>query len=725
LWQLLNAPLHSEPRAMRIGCTTFLIAYGIIAVVRYHESQAFFWMRFAVCAYAAFGIWLARRVTRGRIRAYTIGVALLLPLQAAYIDGMLGNRLSEVLLTTLASFVPLVFMQAGIDLIAVVVALAFGHAAVLSIVPTPAVPYETIAFMIGSALATGMSAGLQTLLYRARWAESLGRAEEALAASAEWKTRYEAAVLASGQLLYDWDPRTDDVRFAGACQRMLGYREDDISGPLSRWNALVHPDDLAAFTREVDRVRVDKAPFEMSYRVRRKDGEYITVASHGHFVGNEHGEITRMIGFLTDVTERTRAEAEREAEAAISSALARVGHELISSLERPVLLDRLCRITTEVLDCDFSNTWVRNVAENVYTVVGSHGLGPEQLEAMRLLRLPADSDGVLFCKLEAEEIVHVKRDSTTYTVVASVLAHYGMESTLCVALRRGGEIVAIHTAGRGKREVEFTPAHHRIALGIAQLASMAFTNATLVEELEHAGRLKSEFVSTMSHELRTPLNVILGYTDILGDELVTDEQRVLLGRVRQSSLELLEMIEATLNLNRLAAGKDLPVIEPLPLASLWDDLRTEYAALPRTNDVALRWQDVGDTVLHTDRRKLKMILKNLVGNALKFTPTGEIVVGCDRSEGAVVITVRDTGVGIPAEHLPRIFEMFRQVDSSDRRSYGGAGLGLYIVHKLVEQLGGTICVESESGRGSTFRVQLPAGRAAMHPDSARHAADAA
>jgi two-component system sensor histidine kinase EvgS len=262
---------------------------------------------------------------------------------------------------------------------------------------------------------------------------------------------------------------------------------------------------------------------------------------------------------------------------------------------------------------------------------------------------------------------------------------------------------------------------------------MALTNAMLVEELERAGRLKSEFVSTMSHELRTPLNVILGYTDILGDELVTDEQRALLGRVRQSSLELLEMIEATLNLNRLATGKDLPVIEPLPLVSLWDDLRTEYDALPRTNDVTLRWQDVGDTVLQTDRRKLKMILKNLVGNALKFTPNGEIVIGCERDTDGVVITVRDTGIGIPAEHLPRIFEMFRQVDSSDRRSYGGAGLGLYIVRKLVEQLGGTICVESESGRGSIFRVQLPAGRAATQtaPDGGppagrvRHAADAA
>jgi signal transduction histidine kinase len=194
---------------------------------------------------------------------------------------------------------------------------------------------------------------------------------------------------------------------------------------------------------------------------------------------------------------------------------------------------------------------------------------------------------------------------------------------------------------------------------------------------------------------------------MLGDGLWDDEQRMLLARVRQSSLELLEMIEATLNLSRLVAGKDPPQIEALPLAALWDDLRTEFDALPHATDTALRWEAVGDTILHTDRRKLKMILKNLVGNALKFTAAGEIAVRCDRYDRGAVISVRDTGVGIPAEHLPHVFDMFRQVDSSDARSYGGAGLGLYIVSQLATQLGATIEVESEPGHGSTFRVRLP------------------
>jgi len=397
----------------------------------------------------------------------------------------------------------------------------------------------------------------------------------------------------------------------------------------------------------------------------------------------------------------------RAEEAAISVALARVGRELISSLEKPVVLDRLCHLTAEVLGCDFSTTWLWKPEERIYEALAHYGTAPEHWDAMRVLRLPSDPTVPQMVRLFEHGVVQVTRDSPDFPMIAALLGYYGIEVVLCTPIRRGDDLIGLHAAGYYAAGARFSAAQQRIARGVTQLASMALTNALLFEELEDAGRLKSEFVSTMSHELRTPLNVMLGYSDMLFDELTTGAQRELLGHIRRSSTELLDLIEATLNVSRLAAGKDPPQIEPLALATLWDDLRAEFDALPGT-EAMLRWEPVGRLVLQTDRRKLKMIVKNLVGNARKFTPAGEIDVRCTHESDAAVITVRDTGIGISPEHLPHIFDMFRQVDSSDARSYGGAGLGLYIVRQLVEQLGGAVTVESEPGRGSTFHVRLPA-----------------
>jgi signal transduction histidine kinase len=237
---------------------------------------------------------------------------------------------------------------------------------------------------------------------------------------------------------------------------------------------------------------------------------------------------------------------------------------------------------------------------------------------------------------------------------------------------------------------------------------MALENSRLVEELRRASQLKSEFVSTMSHELRTPLSVILGYTDMLGDDGIDGAERTrTIGRIRRAGLELLEMIEATLSLGRLDAGRDPACIERLEVDHLLQELAAEFAALGPRPATALRFEAAGALLVDTDRRKLRMILKNLVGNALKFTPSGEVVVRCEPHRDRCAFVVRDTGIGIASEHLPVIFEMFRQADSSDTRSYGGVGLGLYIVQRLVDQLGGDIAVASAPGRGTTFTVTLP------------------
>jgi signal transduction histidine kinase len=228
-----------------------------------------------------------------------------------------------------------------------------------------------------------------------------------------------------------------------------------------------------------------------------------------------------------------------------------------------------------------------------------------------------------------------------------------------------------------------------------------------LRQVQEVSRLKSEFISVMSHELRTPLVVILGYVEILEASLVGSEHASPLARVRKAGVELLEMIDATLNVNRLEAGMDLPRFDVVPAREVVEQLKSDFAVLPRRAEIELRWEPVDGIAVLTDRRKLQTILKNVIGNALKFTPAGEVVVSCRGDATRCVFAVRDTGVGIAEDHLPIIFDMFRQADSSDTRSYGGLGLGLYIVRRLVAQLGGEIQVASELEKGTTVTVSLP------------------
>jgi signal transduction histidine kinase/FixJ family two-component response regulator len=407
--------------------------------------------------------------------------------------------------------------------------------------------------------------------------------------------------------------------------------------------------------------------------------------------------------------ERARAEAARREEAEISAALARVGHEMISSHDAGVLVERLCRVTTEVLGCDCSHTVLWKAEEDAYLVVSGFGDTPEQAEAMRVLKLPAAALDRLRARLETDEVVqvHVGEDD-----LLPVTVPVGVTTGLYVALRRAGDLIGLQTAGYRQPGRAFGRQQQRIAAGIAQLASMALENAQLVAQLERANRLKSDFVATMSHELRTPLHIILGFNDLilegnfgpLAPRLVEALQRV-----RTNARQLHSLIDQTLNLSRLEGGQAQLTVGKLYLADLCAELAEELGAEPRKPAVALVWK-VPPLLpaIHTDALKLKVVLRNLVDNALKFTEQGSVTVEARVCGDRFEVSVFDTGVGIAPEALPIIFEPFRQGDSSATRRYGGVGLGLYVVRRILDMLRGGITVESRVGHGSCFRVSLPA-----------------
>jgi signal transduction histidine kinase len=241
-------------------------------------------------------------------------------------------------------------------------------------------------------------------------------------------------------------------------------------------------------------------------------------------------------------------------------------------------------------------------------------------------------------------------------------------------------------------------------------------NAELVaakERLLETDRLKSQFVGMMSHELRTPLNIFIGYTEILldgareGAALTPERHREVLARMLDAAHTLSRLVEDTLSVLRLESAGVPVKLETIAIEALFDELRSAERFLPSNGAVEERWEvERGLPALMSDRLKLRQIVTNLVGNARKFTRAGTVTVQAARApDGALALTVRDTGCGIAAEELPFIFDLYRQAAS--RETHNGCGIGLYIVRRYCELLGGSVEVESESGRGSTFRVRLP------------------
>jgi signal transduction histidine kinase len=233
------------------------------------------------------------------------------------------------------------------------------------------------------------------------------------------------------------------------------------------------------------------------------------------------------------------------------------------------------------------------------------------------------------------------------------------------------------------------------------------------EKAEHVAKLKSEFLNQVSHELRTPLAVIIGYieciTDGLYGEIEARHQEILQIVAKQSS-HLKNMIDQILIFSRLEANKQPLRIEDFPVNKVFNDLRDTFDFLCQQKGLELRWELSREVdVLRTDPERLKELVSNLLQNAVKYTDRGLISVRLDRlNSDAIALQVSDTGIGIANHHLSHIFDPFMQVHkTSSENSRGGIGLGLSIVKKHVDQLKGTVTVESELGKGTTFKILLP------------------
>jgi PAS domain S-box-containing protein len=437
---------------------------------------------------------------------------------------------------------------------------------------------------------------------------------------------------------------------------------------------------------QIERELVSAGRWEGEMVHTKKDGSQVVVASRWSLQRDEHSTPVAILEINNDITERKRAEeALRESEAKLEEAQ-RIAH--VGYWDRDLETDLV--------------TW----SDETYRI---YGLPPEErvltLDRIREQIHPDDRQRMI--ELAASAIQGRSRYDVEYRVV-----------------RPNGEVRIIHSRGDVTRDKEDRP---RRMFGTVQ----DITERRAREAAEAANRAKDEFLANVSHEIRTPMNAILGMTELTLDTQLTEDQRQCLRTVKAAADNLLGIIDDLLDFSKIEAGKLELDPHDFSLQAVVGDTLRALAVRAHNKGLELIYQvqpDVPDALVG-DAGRLRQVLLNLVGNALKFTEEGEVVVGVDvdrdslspspgAGEVGLRFTVRDTGIGIPPEKQESIFRAFEQEDTSTTRKYGGTGLGLTIASRLVALMGGTLTVDSEPSRGSTFAFTARFGRQPHQTESA-------
>ena len=462
------------------------------------------------------------------------------------------------------------------------------------------------------------------------------------------------------------------------------------------------PPELADLYTQKD-TELFRNPGEQRYEAvfTKPDGSVRNVVYHKATFSDGQGQVQGLVGMIQDITERVQAE----------EALAR---------ERLLL---------------------RTVIDNL-----PHAIYAKDIQGRKILTNPADLVNI---GAASEEAVLGKTDREVFPLEAAVCTEaddrvvwstgkplLNIEEELLNELgeRRwllssklplrdqNGELVGL--VGIGQDISERKRAQEALEQANQRLQGALAESEWLAIQANAASLAKSQFLATMSHEIRTPMNGVIGMTGLLLDTQLTPEQRQYAEIIRSSGDALLDIINDILDFSKVEAGKlELETVD-FDLSALMEDLTDSLAMRAHEKGIELAAYVSPDApaLLRGDPGRLRQVLTNLVGNAIKFTLAGEISVqvqlAADNAEGVMLrFSVRDTGIGIPTYRLGNLFEPFVQVDSSTTREYGGTGLGLAICKQLVEMMGGELGVQSAPGEGSTFwftvRLQRPPNGAAF------------
>jgi PAS domain S-box-containing protein len=485
--------------------------------------------------------------------------------------------------------------------------------------------------------------------------------------------------------IFEWNLPANQVYYSPGLWAMLGYAPGEVATTPEAWVKLIHEDDLPAYRSAVERqLSGDESFIAPEYRLRTGKGEWRWIYARAKTVARApNGSPFRIIGTLQDITDRKIAEeALRESQAAARKL------SLVASRTDNLVIITSPSGSIEWVNESFSRVMEFDLAEIEGKQPETFLTGPEtSIRSIRQIRA-AMGRGVGI----SSDIVNYSKSGRKY--------HLHLE---------------VQPVRNEKNEVETF-----IAI-LADITTRVATESALrlaKSEADAASRAKSEFLASMSHEIRTPMNGVIGMTSLLMDTKLDPEQRDFANTIRTSGEALLTIINDILDFSKIESGKmeleNLPFDLPTCIEESLD-LFAMQAASKRLDLAYHVAEDIPAWVMG-DITRLRQIMVNLVNNAVKFTPEGSITIEVKQRQRPLAassdsrllleIGVNDTGIGIPAERIDRLFKPFSQVDSSTTRRFGGTGLGLAICHHLSQLMGSGMEVKSVSGQGSKFSFTL-------------------
>jgi len=529
----------------------------------------------------------------------------------------------------------------------------------------------------------------------------IGERKQIEAALREGEQKYRDLFENANDIIYTHDLQGNYTSINKACEKIVGYTSAEaLSMTVTQVIAPEYMEEVRQ--RLAEKARETTSAYELG--IIAKDGQKVIVEVNSRLI-YEDGKPTGVQGMARDITERKRAEAER-----------RIISEIMQGIVTTSNLDELLKLTHNSIRKLVS-------AENCFVTIYdlSTSLMKFEFWADKFDMAPKPSPlgtGFSGNVFRTGQPMLLDREQMDEFVRRGEVEKNGTYSAswLGVPLRTPSGTIGVlvvqnyeEANAYNQRDLEFLSAvGNQIAMAIERKRSERELEQARDEALESA-RLKSEFLANMSHEIRTPMNGVIGMTGLLLDTELDDEQRDCAETIRSSGEALLTIINDILDFSKIEAGKlefDTVDFDLRNAVEGTVELLADRAREKNIEFASLIHSDV-PTGLCGDPGRLRQVLTNLIGNALKFTECGEVVVTAEKefeTESAVMIrfSVNDTGIGISEETQERLFQAFIQADGSTTRKYGGTGLGLSISKQLVELMGGKIGVTSEPGKGSTF-----------------------